>query len=60
MKAKPDKCHLIASSSDEVSICVEDYNIKSSKCKKRLGIKADNKLNFNNHIDEIWKKQDRN
>ena len=30
--------------------------IKRSKCEKRLGIKIDNKLNFNTHVDEICKK----
>ena len=56
MKANPDKCHLLTSSSDKVSICVDNYNIKSSKCEKLLGIKIDNKLNFNTHVDEICKK----
>ena len=28
MKANPDKCHLSISSSDKVSICVDNYNIK--------------------------------
>ena len=56
MKANPDKCHLLTSSSDKVSICVDNYNIKSSKCEKHLGIKIDNKLNFNTHVDEICKK----
>ena len=56
MKANPDKCHLLASSSDKVSICVDNYNIKSSKCEKLLDIKIDNKLNFNTQVDEIYKK----
>ena len=56
MKANPDKCHLLTSNSDKVSICVENYNIKSSKCEKLLGIKVGNKLNFNTHVDEIHKK----
>ena len=34
MKMNPDKCHLLTSSSDKVSICVDNYNIKSSKCEK--------------------------
>ena len=42
MKANPDKCHLLKSSSDKVSICVDNYNIKSSKYEKLLGIKIDN------------------
>ena len=56
MKANPDKRHLLTSSSNKVSICVDNYNIKSSKCEKLLGIKIDNKLNFNTHVDEICKK----
>ena len=56
MKANPGKCHLVTSSSDKLSIYVDNYNIKSSKCEKLLGIKIDNKLNFNTHADEICKK----
>ena len=65
MKANPDKCHLITSSSYEVSICVKNYNIKSSKGALKFNIwalttltdiKIDEKLNFNNYIDEICKK----
>ena len=55
MKENPDKCHLITSNSDEVSICVENYKIKSSKCEKPSRIKIDNKLIFSNHIDETCK-----
>ena len=36
MKANPDKCHLLTSSSDN---CVDNFYIKSSKCEKLLGIK---------------------
>ena len=39
-----------------VNIYVENCNINSCKCEKRLGIKIGNKLNFNNYIDEICKK----
>ena len=52
MKANPDKRHFITSR-DEVSICVENYSITSSKYEKRLDIKVDTKLNFTNYIDEI-------
>ena len=55
MKANPDKCYLLTSSSDKVRICVDNYNIKSSKCEKLLGIKIDNKLKLNTHVDEICK-----
>ena len=30
MKANSDKRHLLTSSNDKVSICVDNYNIKSS------------------------------
>ena len=56
MKRNRDKCHLLTSSSDKVSICEDIYNIKSSKCEKRLGIKIENKLNFNTNVPEICKK----
>ena len=42
MKANPDKCHLLTSSSDKISICVDNYNIKSSKCEKLLDIMTTN------------------
>ena len=56
MKENPGKCHLLTSSSGKVSICLDIYNIKSSKCEKLLGIKIDSKLNFNIHVNEICKK----
>ena len=56
MKENP-KWHLITSSSVEVSIFIENYNIKSSNCEKLLGVKIDNKLNFNNSVDETKKGQ---
>ena len=34
MKANADKCHLVASCNNELSICVKNYNITNSKCKK--------------------------
>ena len=52
MKVNPKKCHLIRISIVEMSIFVNNYNIKSSKGEKLLGIKIDT-LNFDNHIDEI-------
>ena len=56
MKPNTDRCHLLTSSSDEVSICIDKYNIKINKCERLLGIKIDEKTNFNIHFDEICKK----
>ena len=56
IKTNPGKCHLLTSSCDKVSICVDNHNVESSKCEKLLGIKIDNKLNFNTHVNVICKK----
>ena len=56
MKANPDKCHLICSTDEQISLNVENEVIKNSKCRKLLGIKFDNKLTFKTHIDDICKK----
>ena len=52
MKANPDKCHFLCSTSSEVSLAIENQKIKSSKFEKLLCIKSDSKLNFNSHIYE--------
>ena len=33
-----------------------NINIENSMCEKLLGVKADNKFNFNEHLDGIIKK----
>lgn len=53
MKANPYKCHLIASSDYEMSICVKHYNIASSNYENLLGVKINNELNLNISIDKI-------
>ena len=56
MKANPDKCNLLSSSSDKISIYVDTFNIKSSKCENILGNKIGKKLNFNAPVRETCKK----
>jgi len=41
MKANPDKCHLLTSSSSEVNITVDENLIQASSSEKLLGIKID-------------------
>ena len=55
MKANPDKCQLSTSSNKESGICF-DNNIINNKCGKLPGVKIDQKLNFNAHINDICKK----
>ena len=57
MKANPDKCHLLISSTSEFKI--DNVTIKSSICEKLLGIKIDNKLRLNAHVEDLCKKVSR-
>ena len=56
MKANPDKFHFLCSSNSEVSLSIENQQIKNSKFEKLLGYKLDSKLNFNSHIHDICQK----
>ena len=56
MKADADKCHLLTSSNEEWTICIDNGIIINSKCGKLLGVKINQKLNFNPYIIDICKK----
>ena len=56
MKVNPDKCHFLCITNSEVSLTVENQNIKNNKFEKLFGIKLDSKLNFNSHIHDICEK----
>ena len=56
MKANPDKCNFICSSSIKVSISTENQNIRNSASEKLLGMFFDRTLTFQSHIDKIYKK----
>ena len=56
MKANPDKCHLLPSSTDSIAIKIKDNEILNSESEKLLNVTIDNKLNFNNHLQKILKK----
>ena len=49
MKAKPDKCHLMVSKNENVSMHIGPFEIKNTNYEKLLGIKVNNRLNFNEH-----------
>ena len=59
MKANKDKCHLIVSSNEHVSMKLDNIEIENSNCKRLLGVKIDSKLNFKDHLDGIIKKASR-
>ena len=56
MKANPDKCNSICSSNLKTSIMIENRQIHNAACEKLLGLFFDNKLTFQSHIDNIFKK----
>ena len=56
MKANKDKCHLIVSSNEHISIKLDNIDIENSNCERLLGVKIDSKLNFKEHLDGILKK----
>ena len=57
LKLNADKCKLLVTNhEDDVSITLDNEVIKGDKFVKLLGVKIDNKLDFNEHISGIYKK----
>ena len=57
LKANPDKSQLLLTSKGEVTIKIDDTDIKCSSSKKLLGVLIDNKLTINEHVCKLCKKQ---
>ena len=57
MKANSDKCRLITSKQSCVNLKTGNINIESSTCEKLLGVKVDNKISFNDHLNGTIKKE---
>ena len=55
-KMNADKCKLLITNHEDISISVDGYDIKAKKSVKLLGVKIDNKLDFNEHVSNICKK----
>ena len=60
MVANADKCHLLTSASEKVSIKIENEVINNSLQEKLLGAVIDSRLTFKPHMENFYKKQDRN
>ena len=56
LKGNPDKCHVLLSSNEKITIKIGDYEIENSEQKKLLGVTLDWKLYFDCHISDICKK----
>ena len=59
MRSDADKCHLLVSTNDRVSLNEDGFKIDKSDTKKLLGVKFDKKVTSDDHISEICKKAGR-
>ena len=56
LKANPNKYHVLLSETSETQLIVENIPIASSSYEKLLGIKIDQKLSLEPHVDSLCKK----
>ena len=59
MKANKDKCHLVISTNQNVSMKIDNIELGNTSSEKLLGIIIDSKLNFKKHLEGIIKKDSR-
>ena len=57
MKANADKCNLLVAGDTDVTAEVGEFDVKSSREEKLLGVKIDSKLSFENHVSSLAKRQ---
>ena len=53
LKGNADKCHFFVSTSQEVSLNVNNFKIKNIDYEKLLGVKFNLKLRFDQHITDL-------
>ena len=59
MKCNADKCHLLVSSNEKVTIKIGSHETANTKREKPLGVHLDSGLSFDYHISEICQKASR-
>ena len=59
LKGNADKCHFLVRPSQEVSLNVNNFKIKNSKCEKLLDVKFDSKLRFDQYITDLCRRASR-
>ena len=59
MKNNADKCHLLVSSNEKVTIKIGSHEIANTKREKLFGVHLDRRLSFDYHISQICKKSSR-
>ena len=53
MKASKDKCHLVISNNEKVSMKIDNIELENTSSEKLLGIIIESKLIFKEHLEEI-------
>ena len=53
MKSNNDKCHLLITSSDDVSVKIGQETLINEKQVQLLGITIDHKHNFSDHVSKL-------
>ena len=56
LRRNADKCHLLVSTNDRVSMHIDGSEIDKSDTEKLLDVRFDRKLSFEDHISDICKK----
>ena len=56
LKANADKCHLLTTSNETVTVNANGFEINNSTEEKLLGIKIDRQLSFESHFTSLCKK----
>ena len=59
LKGNADKCHFLVSTSQKISLNVNNFKLKNSDCEKPLGVKFDSKLKFDQHITDWCRRASR-
>ena len=59
MKANHGKCHPLLSTQEDANTQISNTTITCSRSQKLLGVAFDNKLNFEKHIENICRKENR-
>ena len=59
MKANKDKCHLVISNNEKVSMKIDNIELENTSSEKLLGIIIDSKRNFKEHSEGIIKESSR-
>ena len=56
MKANPDKCHLLTSTTASMDIRIKANKTLNSASEKLLDVAIHNKFNFNKHLQKVLRK----